>query len=129
VVVPAAARVATARGAVVDLIHVRETRFAGEDSVDLEAAGPAGSLVADATAALRRRGIRVRGEALHLVGRHADAGEAIAEHARRSEAVAIVVGRPSEPRAASVALEVVADADCDVIVVAPAAGREMAVAA
>jgi len=126
VVVPAAARVAAARGAVVDLIHVRETRVAGEDAVDLEAVGPAGSLVADAASALRRRDVEVRGEALHVIGRHADAGEAIAEHARRSGAAAIIVGRPSAPRAASVALEVVADADCDVIVVAPTADRERA---
>jgi nucleotide-binding universal stress UspA family protein len=60
---------------------------------------------------------------LSVTGHHADAGQAIVEAARRTQAAAVIVGRPAghggEPGAPSLATILTEEAPCDVLVVAP----------
>jgi nucleotide-binding universal stress UspA family protein len=111
------ARVARARGAGVHVLHVRETRSAGDG------ARAARTLVDAAVGTLRRAGVvPAGGEVVHITGDHADA---VLDAAERLSPTALVVGS-GDPSVASVLTE---RSPCDVVVVVPPARVREPVAA
>jgi nucleotide-binding universal stress UspA family protein len=121
-VVETAARVARARDTGVLVAHVRETRPAIEDAVDLERPEQARAALRELVGELEREGIPASSVVLHVTGHHDDAARALIDLAGHAQASAVVVGRPSrrpsEPGAPSVATVLSEEAPCDVVVVA-----------
>ncbi len=121
-IVSAAARVARARETGVLVAHVRETRPAVEDAADLERPGDIRFSVQEMVDQLQREGIPASSVVLHVTGHHDVAAEALIDLADRTQASAVVVGRPgrhpSEPGTPSVATVLSERAHCDVVVVA-----------
>jgi MFS family permease len=122
-VLETAGRVARARGKGVHVVHVRETRIFADESADLEDRGEAQAVVAAAVAALERAGLdSVTGEALHAIGHHQAAAEAVLDVAGRVRPSILVVGRGGahggEPGAPSLTTLLVDSAPCDVLAVA-----------
>jgi MFS family permease len=116
-----AAQVAQRRGAPLEVLHVRESWITPEGAADIEDEEAARAALETVLGNLRDRELPVYGALLHSVGHHADAAEAVIDHARRHEAAVIVVGAPShgphEPGQRSLAVELAGRADRDVLVV------------
>ena len=132
-VLDAAERVARARGRGVHVVHVRETRVVGDDSVELEDPQHASAFVDLAIERLARRDVSpASGEVLHVTGHHGAAADALLARADEIAPAAIVVGRPAahggEIGAPSLTTVLVEQAPSDVIVIGSGTGARAPVA-
>jgi len=93
VVTAAAAKLATERGAAVEVLHVHETDVLGEDAVDRESREMAAAVLAHRLAQLQELGVPAGGEVLHTFGDHEDAVQAVLDRVDALGAQAVVVGR------------------------------------
>ena len=94
-VTEAAARLATATGQPVDVVHAQEPAVAGDTAADGESRAAARSAVAGQLAQLAARGIPATGHVLLRATGHGSAGRLVAEHANRVGASTIVIGAPA----------------------------------
>ena len=92
-VTAAAARLATERGAAVEVLHVHETDVLAEDAVDRETRETAASVLARRLAQLQKLGVPAGGEVLHTFGDHEDAVQAVLDRIEKIGAQVVVVGR------------------------------------
>jgi ACDE family multidrug resistance protein len=118
-----AAPLARARGAAVHLLHVIETDvLAGEEAADLESATQARALLDECIAELRKAGVPVTGELLHIYGTHADVAAAILRRAADLGAGAIVLGPETRHATSGVNAYIATHAPGHVVILNPAAG-------
>ncbi|MBO1330156.1 universal stress protein [Streptomyces sp. VRA16 Mangrove soil] len=121
-IVEAAARLASATGSPLEIVHVQQTAVVEEQATETETTDQARAAV---TAHLERaaaHGLTVSGQILSSVGDHAAAGRALAHHADEVGARAVAVGR--SPRGAlaqfadgSFTSALTHEASCDVVLV------------
>lgn len=114
----AAAGLAAARGARVEVVHVLETDVVGEDAVDLESRSGARAVLDAHVGHLTRRGIRAHGALLQAVGDHADTARAVLDRASAAGADVVLLGQAQHARH-SLTSRLAGRDDIEVIVVGP----------
>jgi MFS family permease len=92
-VTAAAAKLATERGAAVEVLHVHETDVFGDQAADRESRELAAAVLNRRLAQLREAGVPAGGEVLHTFGDHEDAVQAVLDRVEEIGAQAVVVGR------------------------------------
>ena len=92
-VTAAAAKLATERGAAVEVLHVHETDVLGDQAVDRESREMAAAVLSRRLAQLHDAGVPAGGEVLHSFGDHEDAVQAVLDRVEEIGAQAVVVGR------------------------------------
>ncbi|MFG3103578.1 MFS transporter [Streptomyces sp. NPDC048182] len=128
-VVDAAARLARDTGGPLEVVHVRETAVVEEQATDTESLDAARAAVTAHLDRVAATGVAVRGQILTSVGDHAAAGRALADHAARTGARTVALGR--SPRGSfaqfadgSFTSALTHSARCTVVLVGSAAGVE-----
>ena len=91
-VVDAAARMARDSGALLEVVHVRQTVVVEELAIEPEDFDAARAALSAHLTSLADRGLSATGLLLHSVGDHAAAGRALARHATAVDARAIAIG-------------------------------------
>jgi K+-sensing histidine kinase KdpD len=92
-VTAAAAKLATERGAAVEVLHVHQTEVLEEDAVDRESRQMAGAVLALRLEQLRAAGVPAGGEVVHTYGNRDDAAQAVLDRVDEVGAQLVVVGR------------------------------------
>lgn len=100
-VTAAAAKLATERGASVEVVHVHETDVLAADAVERESREMASAVLALRLEQLREAGVPAGGEVLHTFGGHEDAVQAVLDRADEVGAQMVVVGRAGRVSARS----------------------------
>ena len=120
-----AARVATARGVGVEVLHVRETDVIDTEAVDLEPAEYAERIIAARLAQLAELGVPATVHLVTAAGDHGDVGRLIDRRAREIQAGLVAIGAPTGHGAllagadALAMPQLAAGAPSDVLVVQP----------
>ncbi len=97
-VTAAAAQLARSRGAAVEVVHVHETDVFDDEAADRESREMASAVLHLRLAQLREAGVVAGGAVLHTYGDHADAVQAVLDHAGEVGADTLVVGGPTTLR-------------------------------
>jgi MFS transporter, ACDE family, multidrug resistance protein len=124
VVTSAAAQLANALHAPLELLHVQEIEVVGDDAVEGEDLDRARETVRARLAELGQLGVPATGHVLRSVNDHGNVGRLIARHANSVGATMVAVGSPSHgPLAAlidrSASRQLIADVHCNVLLVHP----------
>jgi MFS family permease len=121
-VTAAAAEIAAALGAPVEVLHVQETDIVEEQAVDVEDLDAARAAVRATLDQLDALGIAATARLLHSVSDHSGVGRLIAQHADALDARLVAIGSPSNGAAgrlldASASRQLIASTRRDVLLV------------